>query len=124
MLESQDTVMMTRLHVSAGLCRAGLNKDSLGSGGTNLDEAHGGAVVYAPNPGFVHTSWALVPPNIYNNKSNAANYHPDWFGGGQLCWKAKGLKEFLAIRVTSLLKSQPNASILSVSQNDDGAYCK
>ena len=85
---------------------------------TALDPVHGGAVVYAPSPGFVHTAFALVPPATYKKKN------PNWFSGGQLCWKASGLKEFLASRVTALLRLQPSSTILSVSQNDDEDYCK
>jgi hypothetical protein len=74
--------------------------------------------VYASNPGFVHTSFALVPPAQYKQA------HPDWYGGDQLCWKAPKLKEFLASRVLQLLRTQPTATIISVSQNDNQNYCK
>ena len=36
-----------------------------------LDDAHGGGVLFAPNPGLTHTSLILVPPTIYNET------HPD-----------------------------------------------
>lgn len=95
----------------------GLNKGQLGGVyNSTLDAAHGGAVIYADDPGFVHTSFRLVPPAQYNQS------HPSWFATNQLCWKAKGLKEFLARRVAELLRQQPNATIISVSQNDGGGY--
>eukprot|EP01052_Picozoa_sp_SAG31_P002531 SAG31_NODE_90_length_26410_cov_175.663981_8_plen_243_part_00 len=43
---------------------------------------------------------------------------------GQLCWLAPGLKEYLAKRVPEILRAQPNATIISISQNDDTTYCK
>jgi hypothetical protein len=79
----------------------------------------GGGVLYASPPGAVHTSFTLVPP------SDFAKEHPEWYGGSQqLCWLAPGLKEFLAKRVPEILRGQPNASIISVSQNDNQDYCK
>jgi len=36
--------------------------------------------------------------------------------GGQLCWLAPGLKEHLAKTVPTILRGQPNATIISVSQ--------
>ena len=78
-------------------------------------------MLFAPNPGLTHTSLILVPPTIYNET------HPEWYAapefgwphGNQLCWKAPGLQEFLAQRVATLLRAQPNVSIISVSQSDD-----
>ena len=35
-----------------------------------------------------------------------------------------GLKEHLAQHVPKILRGQPNASIISISQNDDEDYCK
>ena len=85
----------------------------------------GGGILYADPPGAVHTSWTLVPPSVFNNKSgNPQHFHPEWFAGGQLCWLAPGLKEHLAAIVPTILRSQPNATIISISQNDDTNYCK
>jgi hypothetical protein len=66
----------------------------------DTEKKAGGGVLYAAPPGAVHTSFALVPPSLFNNKSGHPDtYHPEWFGPGQLCWLAPGLKEHLAKRV-------------------------
>ena len=43
---------------------------------------------------------------------------------GQLCWHNKSLVSFLTAQVTALLRANPNASLVSVSQNDNNLYCK
>ena len=91
----------------------------------DTEKKAGGGILYAAPPGAVHTSWALVPPSLFNNKSGHPDqFHPEWFAGGQLCWLAPGLKEHLAATVPDILRSQPNATIISISQNDDTNYCK
>lgn len=88
-----------------------------------LEEKHGGKIVYK---GFVHTFFSLVPPQEHFGK------HPEWFSliegkrqppeGGkhrsQLCTTNPQLRDFLAARVREWLKESPEASIVSVSQDD------
>ncbi len=91
----------------------------------DTEKKAGGGILYADPPGAVHTSWALVPPSLFNNKSGHPDqFHPEWFAAGQLCWLAPGLKEHLAATVPGILRAQPNATIISISQNDDTDYCK
>jgi hypothetical protein len=102
-------------------------------------ESHdAGGVVYATPPGFVHTSYSLLadtsktggdmpPPALFAS-------HNEWFWPristdpkgetyGQLCWSNTSLVEYVKGRVLSYLKAQPEATIVSVSQNDNFNYC-
>ncbi len=90
----------------------------------NLAEKHGGKVVYV---GFVHTFYALVPPETYFEK------HPEWYSliGGkrqwekaQLCCTNPELREFLVGRVRQVLQENPQAQIISISQNDWTGACE
>lgn len=93
-----------------------------------LDEARGGHITYAAE--FVHTFNLLVPPQEHFKD------HPEWFseidgqrlgGNGervQLCLTNENLKEFVAAKAVEWLKSHPDASIVSVSQNDWGGRCQ
>jgi len=76
------------------------------------------AFPYANPPGYVHTAYILIPPETYNST------HPEWFGGCQLCWTNTSLIAELVTIVTGILHSQPNAKIISVSQNDCTDYCQ
>jgi len=89
-----------------------------------LDEARGGKITYQ---GFVHTFASLVPPGEYFAQ------HPEWFAftGGkrsdgyvQLCLTNEELKRFVAQRVKDLVRANPTANIVSVSQNDAAGYCE
>jgi hypothetical protein len=89
-----------------------------------LKEKHGGpAVVYFP---FVHSLDQLIPRELYNE-------HPEYFplrdgkrlqGYVQRClWNPDVLK--LAIRtVRRWIKEHPEATIISVSQNDTADWCQ
>ena len=105
--------------------------------GESPDAAHGGAVVYASPPGFVHTSYNLLcssgkcgggrqgpPPGLW-----ATNR--EWFWPrdnpnteGQLCWSNASLQQFIVGNLKQQLKSQPAATIVSVSQNDNPNHCQ
>ncbi|MCY2930980.1 MAG: DUF4838 domain-containing protein [Planctomycetota bacterium] len=90
---------------------------------SRLDEKHGGKIVYK---GFVHTFFGLVPPGEYFDK------HPEWFSlidgrrthpegdrhRSQLCTTNPQLRDFLVERVRQWLKESPEASIVSISQDD------
>jgi len=89
-----------------------------------LTEKHGGKILYK---GFVHTFYPLVPPDKHFQE------HPEWYSlvngkriveGGQLCTTNPQLRDFLVERVKEWLRESPNASILSVSQNDWYGACQ
>ena len=105
--------------------------NSLADWGTrwNRELASGGSFDYAQGPpasnqtfpGFSHTAFNLVPPYLRAT-------HPEWFGGdphstvpvgGQLCWAAPGLVEFLTARAQEFLRGpSKGAKIISISNND------
>lgn len=99
------------------------------SQGTNrgaMNSTEGGSVVYAP-PGFVHTSYDLVPPDKYFQS------HPEWFAmrdgkrqstNSQLCWTNASMVANVTATVKGILTANPDATIISVSQNDNQAYCQ
>ena len=74
-----------------------------------------------------NTSCASCPPAAMYDR------HPEWFwprGGlhhgyaGQLCWSNASLVDYLTRAAEYYLSSQPNARIISISQNDNDAYCQ
>ncbi|MBI5386053.1 MAG: DUF4838 domain-containing protein [Verrucomicrobia bacterium] len=83
-----------------------------------LKDKHGGrAVKYHP---FVHSFDALIPPSLYTN-------HPDYFplingkrknGYVQRCLTNPDVLKLAKERVREWIKQHPEATILSVSQND------
>ena len=98
---------------------------------------HGGHTSYASPPGFVHTSYALLsypdpPPASRGPPAALYEAHPEWFWPrgaagattyGQLCWSNASLVAFVTAQARAILRAQPDAAILSVSQNDNGARC-
>lgn len=89
-----------------------------------LGAKHGGRITYA---GFVHTSFQLVPPQTYFEQ------HPEWYSlidgkrrweRAQLCWTNPALREFLVERVRQLLRENPQARIVSISQEDWTGACQ
>lgn len=90
------------------------------SGGIPLD--WGGHREYA---GFVHTFCQLVPPNPNFQR------HPDWFAEvkgvrtpEQLCLSHPEVLDRIIRGVRAWLRKTPNATIVSVSQNDNHVYCQ
>jgi hypothetical protein len=90
----------------------------------HLTEAEGGAVRYK---GFVHTFYSLVPPEKHFAE------HPEWFSlikgkrthdHAQLCLSNPQLRAFVVERVREWLRESPEASIVSVSQNDWHGACE
>ena len=84
----------------------------------------GGGPTYASPPGYVHTSYALV------DKDQFFETHNEWFWPrddktvyGQLCWTNSSLVDYVISQVKTMLRNQPNATVISVSQNDNGNYC-
>src|SRR3989442_13807015 len=89
-----------------------------------LTEKHGGRVaVYFP---FVHSLDALVPRELYQE-------HPDYFplidgkrkdGYVQRCLSNPDVLRIATDRVRQWLKEHPDATIISVSQNDTFNFCQ
>ena len=89
------------------------------------DEARGGNISYR---GFVHTFNALVPPERYfadhpeyYSEINGARVGPDH---SQLCLTNPDVLRIATQTVRQWIKESPNASIISVSQNDWHNYCQ
>jgi hypothetical protein len=90
----------------------------------HIPSAMGGSVAYK---GFVHTFYSLVPPAKYFSE------HPEWFSlirgqrtadRAQLCLTNPKLREFVTEQVRQWLRASPEASIVSVSQNDWQGACE
>lgn len=84
----------------------------------------GGCIRYK---GFVHTFYPLVPPDKYFAE------HPEWYSlikgkrttdRAQLCLTNPKLRDFVVERVKEWLRQSPEASIISVSQNDWHGACE
>ncbi|MES2458972.1 MAG: DUF4838 domain-containing protein [Armatimonadota bacterium] len=92
-----------------------------------LGPEHGGKITYAGDQ-FVHTFDRLVPVDPHFAQ------HPEWFslrggkrvggGGAQLCLTNKALRDFVTGRVRQWLKDAPESRIVSLSQNDNVAFCE
>lgn len=89
-----------------------------------LDATRGGRIEYA---GFVHTFFALVPPEEFFET------HPEYFSeldgrraftGGQLCLTNPAVADVVTERVRRLLLASPGARIASISQNDWRGACR
>ena len=77
--------------------------------------------------GFVHTFYPLVSPEKHFAE------HPEWFSlikgkrtteRAQLCLTNPQLRDFMVERVKQWLRESPDASIVSVSQNDWHGACE
>jgi hypothetical protein len=77
--------------------------------------------------GFVHTFYALVPP------AEHFGHRPEWFSmvkgrrthaRAQLCLTNPELREHVVARVREWLRESPEASIVSISQNDWYGACE
>jgi len=89
-----------------------------------LDAKRGGKHTYQ---GFVHTFYWLIPPNKYFKD------HPEWFSEidgkrkyerTQLCLTNEEMRKELVKNLKARLRSNPAATIASVSQNDWHGYCQ
>jgi hypothetical protein len=89
-----------------------------------LDEKRGGKHSYQ---GFVHTFFPLIPPAKYFKN------HPEWFSEidgkrkherAQLCLTNEEMRKELVKNLKARLRSNPAATIASVSQNDWHGYCQ
>ena len=87
--------------------------------------------------GFVHTFYKLIPPKKYFSE------HPEWFSdpanndlpctpqstmpnasNSQLCLSAPGLVDEMAKNALALIDQNPDAGIISISENDNTHYCR
>ena len=84
----------------------------------------GGCISYK---GFCHTFYPLVPPEKYFAT------HPEWYSQikgkrthdrAQLCLANPELRDFVVQRVKEWLREAPDASIISVTQNDWYGACE
>jgi hypothetical protein len=99
-------------------------RNRLNGGNTELDDSTGGKRIYYP---FGHSFELLVPPHQYF----AA--HPEYFSlvGGQrravnsqLCLSNRDVLRIAINRVFHWIGEHPEAALLSVSQNDEDAWCE
>ncbi len=93
-------------------------RNRMNSNRADLQDYHGGKITYA---GFVHTFNKLVPPEEYFSS------HPEYFSEldgerisekTQLCLTNPDVVRIAAQRAISWLRENPQADIVSVSQND------
>jgi len=84
----------------------------------------GGSMTYQ---GFCHTFYPLVPPD------KNFDAHPEWYSlvngkrtheNAQLCLTNPKLRDFMVERVKERLRESPDASIISVTQNDCAGWCE
>ena len=76
--------------------------------------------------GWCHTFYQLIPPAKYFNS------HPEWFSKldgvrkheeGQLCLTNDEMRKELAKNALELLRNNPGAQFISISQNDWEGFC-
>lgn len=91
---------------------------------SNIPTEWGGCVKYK---GHAHTFYPLVPPEKYFAQ------HPEWYSlikgkrtheRAQLCLSNPELRDFVVSRVRDWLRESPEASIISVTQNDWYGACE
>jgi hypothetical protein len=89
-----------------------------------ISEDLGGCIKYK---GYCHTFYPLVPPEKYFAG------HPEWYSllkakrthdHAQLCLSNPELRDFVVQRVKEWLREAPDASIISVTQNDWHGACE
>lgn len=100
------------------------NRHRLNGEHFGLKDKHGGrAVVYYP---FVHSFDSLIPRELYAQ-------HPEYFplvkgkridGYVQRCLSNPDVQKLAKAKVREWIKAHPEASIISVSQNDTINYCQ
>jgi hypothetical protein len=119
---NQNTTRSLNLNLHSRLNKAEVQRPSF------LGPGRGGSVEYANPPGFVHTSYSLlstngsegggrVPPLALFESNNEWFWPRDKPIYGQLCWSNLTLQHFIIGNLRAQLRRQPNATIVSVSQN-------
>ena len=118
-LENRDVFWSEMMHNADFAARHRVNGQHYG-----LTEKHGGA--FAVCHPFVHSFDALVPPELYAE-------HPDYFplidgkrksGYVQRCLSNPDVLKLSIARVRQWIKEHPEATIISVSQNDTSNNCQ
>ncbi|HIO21253.1 MAG TPA: DUF4838 domain-containing protein, partial [Nitrospirales bacterium] len=101
-------------------------RNRMNSSSGRLEEKHGGKVRFGAGM-FVHTFNTLVPPNEHFDT------HPEYFSlvngarlkeRSQLCTTNEDVVQLCIQQVTRAIKSDPDAFVYSVSQNDWHNYCE
>lgn len=89
-----------------------------------LDASTGGSIQYYP---FVHTFYTLIPPSRYFKG------HPEYFAlvdgkrrgeRAQLCLTNPEVLRISIATVLGWIRDHPEATLYSVSQNDDAGWCE
>ena len=76
--------------------------------------------------GFVHTMSQLLQPDNYFGS------HPEWYAlrdgkrvpDAQLCLSNAEMRKQMVVRALEWIKQEPDAGIISISQNDNLCYCQ
>ncbi len=86
----------------------------------------GTSLKFAKGTGWCHTFWRIVPPKKYFAE------HPEWFSlvngkrvgeNAQICWSNPEVTAHVIEEAKRLLRADPAAKIIGISQNDCGNYC-
>jgi len=118
-LEYREVFWSEMLHDADFAARHRLNGNHY-----QFTDKHGGRfAVYFP---FVHSLDSLIPPDLFKE-------HPEYFpliegqrksGYVQRCLSNPGVLKLAKSRVRQWITDHPEASIISVSQNDTGNWCQ
>lgn len=101
-------------------------RNRMNSSNGRLEEKHGGKVSFAQGF-FVHTFNRLVPPDKYFDE------HPEYFSmikgqrlkkNSQLCCTNSDVIRLCTDGIREAMRTQPEATVFSVSQNDWKNYCE
>ena len=99
-------------------------RNRMNSSSADLEAKHGGKVIYSH---FVHTFYALLPPEEYFAE------HPEYYSEmdgkrtverAQLCLTNPDVVRITTDKVRQWIQEQPDARIISVSQNDWHGACE
>ena len=94
-----------------------------------IPEAYGGnhrLIHFKGRNSAYHSFYELVPPNVYFDR------HPEWFSeikgtrthkGAQLCLTNDEMRRELTKNALALLREDPGADIIQISQNDHAGRC-
>jgi hypothetical protein len=111
-------------YFSEALDRDWAARNKMNGASQHLDASTGGKVQYFP---FVHSFYGLLPPQQYFKD------HPEYFsfvdgrrrgGEAQLCLTNPDVLRLATAKVFEWIKEHPEATIVSVSQNDYWGWCE
>ncbi len=77
-------------------------------------------------PGHSETYMEILPSSKYTNPGDPDNYHPEWFSNAtlQICLTNEELIEEFTKNCIEIVKNNPEADYLNISQNDGDGWCK